>query len=188
MNETDFRVLGTSTGYGDTGLLCFSQSILVIIAPSGTGLPLPGMPSLRALIITALPRIAFNSSGVWLGAIVCHVSFPVTSANERPFGTFTLDRSCAARVSVATKMDAASTTSAAMCSRFMRVPPVALPLENQAISAEIQPPDGALLGEVVVDTPRKGPGRAMERGDEDVASDHSRAGRIEPDADDGRFV
>jgi hypothetical protein len=62
------------------------------------------MPSLKALIITALPRMAFTSR-VWLGRSSATRQF-LELRERRPFGTFTLDRSCAARVSVTTKMDA----------------------------------------------------------------------------------
>jgi hypothetical protein len=61
-----------------------NHSTLAIAAPSGTGLPLAGMPSLYALIITGFPRIALMqpvfdvpqppASSGWLTAITCHAS------------------------------------------------------------------------------------------------------------------
>jgi hypothetical protein len=44
------------------------------MAPSGTGLPLPGMPALKALIIAGLPRITAIAVALWLTATVSQVS------------------------------------------------------------------------------------------------------------------
>jgi hypothetical protein len=62
----------------------FDHSTLAIAAPSGTGLPLAGMPSLYALIIAGFPRIALMHPSFevphppalsgWLTAITCHAS------------------------------------------------------------------------------------------------------------------
>jgi hypothetical protein len=44
MRDTDSRVSGSFTGYGETALFRFDHSIFTILEPSGNGWPLPGMP------------------------------------------------------------------------------------------------------------------------------------------------
>src|SRR6266542_3217961 len=58
MTPTSACSPGTVTAYGAAGLRAFNHSILAIMAPSGTGLPLAGNPSLYALTMSGFPTIA----------------------------------------------------------------------------------------------------------------------------------
>src|SRR5262245_33746820 len=84
MKATSVCSPGTVTPYGEAGLGAFNHSILAIMAPSGTGLPLPGNPSPYALTMTGLPTIALMhpvfdvphppASTGWLTASTVHAS------------------------------------------------------------------------------------------------------------------
>src|SRR5262245_33932417 len=84
MSPTSVCSPGTVTAYGEAGLRAGNHSILAIMAPSGTGLPLPGKPSLYALTMTGLPTIALMhpvfdvphppASSGWLTASTVHAS------------------------------------------------------------------------------------------------------------------
>src|SRR5215470_12159006 len=80
------------------------------------------MPSLYAFIMIALPTIAFVPLSVSLGAITCHVSYPLNAESARPSGTLTVDLSWALRITVATKTDAAATRTDVTQCRFISVP------------------------------------------------------------------
>src|SRR4029078_5151064 len=53
---------------GKYGFICGFQWIFAILAPSGKGLPLSGMPALYAAIISGLARMTATSfrAGLWL--------------------------------------------------------------------------------------------------------------------------
>src|ERR1700727_341127 len=70
------------------------QWTFAILAPSGKGSPLPGMPALKALIITGLPRIAASACPLWLREITCQLSYPLNSENARPFDILRAYLSC----------------------------------------------------------------------------------------------
>jgi hypothetical protein len=115
MNETDFRVSGSSTKWEDTELSILDHSIFTIRRPSEKGLPLPGMPSLDAFIIAGFLRIALIPSPVSLTATSCLDSYPMNSENATPFSAFTVQLSCAARAMRAKKeRDATTITNAEM--------------------------------------------------------------------------
>src|SRR6266436_4957181 len=120
MNATDLTAPGTLTGYGDSGLLFFDQSILATTEPSGKASPLFGTPCLWALIITGFARITLIPSFVWLGATSPRSRSRRTSENAIPFGDFNVNRSCAAKTTVARRQrNRAASTPILMLLRFI---------------------------------------------------------------------
>src|SRR5580658_1593353 len=95
MKSMSCRVSGTSGGPGWSSFFLGTQWILAILAPSGKGLPLPGIPDLYASIIAGFPRIAASLSPLWLREITGQFSYPLNSENARPFGTLRVYLSCA---------------------------------------------------------------------------------------------
>src|SRR5215468_4126055 len=96
MNSTSLRVPGTVSGVlaekGASVIFFGVHSILAILEPSGKGLPLPGEPSLYALIMTGFATITLITfwASVRLGPTTCQSSYPRNSENARPPGTFTV--------------------------------------------------------------------------------------------------
>src|SRR6185437_12654193 len=72
---------------GRSGFTFAFQWIFAILEPSGKGLPLPGMPDLKALMITGFPTITAIVPARWLAAITSQFSYPRKSENARPPGT-----------------------------------------------------------------------------------------------------
>src|SRR5215470_19037225 len=94
MNATVFSVSGTFTKYWATGFLLNDHSIFVIFEPSGKSLPLLGIPSLYAFIITSLAAITFKLLSVWLTATFSQFSYPLNSDHASPSGIFSVYLSC----------------------------------------------------------------------------------------------
>src|SRR5262249_20905197 len=89
MKSTSCKLPGT-VALGNVSICLGFQWTFAILAPSGNGLPLPGMPDWYALIITGLARIAAITLSLWLMETVCQLSYPLNSENASPFGTRTL--------------------------------------------------------------------------------------------------
>src|SRR5271168_2796662 len=94
MRSTSCWVPGTVGPPGSAGFTFAFQWTFTILAPSGKGLPLPGMPALKALIITGFPTIAASVLPLWLMEITCQLSYPLNSENARPFGILRAYLSC----------------------------------------------------------------------------------------------
>src|SRR5262249_37732701 len=103
------------------------QWTFAILAPSGKGLPLPGMPALYASIIMEFPRITASLSLLWLTAITCQLSYPLNSEKASPPGTFREYFSCCAkrvrpinRLRTPAVIENATTCLCLMCKSLLR--------------------------------------------------------------------
>src|SRR5262245_7124175 len=89
MKSTSCRLSGTTVVVKVSCFFGF-QWILAILAPSGNGRPLLGMPDCRALIISGLPNVTASAVSLWLTEMVCQLSYPLNSENASPPGTCTV--------------------------------------------------------------------------------------------------
>src|SRR5678815_4577615 len=87
MKSTLASVLGTD-GFPGYSFFLGTQWTFAIIAPSGTGRPLLGIPAFKASIILGLPTITAITPPFWLSEIVSQLSYPRSSENAMPPGTF----------------------------------------------------------------------------------------------------
>src|SRR6185295_6201715 len=74
MKSTFFWAPATVGVPGAVRFFFGSQWILAILAPSGNGLPLAGMPALNASIIVGFPRITDTAGPFSLMLITCQLS------------------------------------------------------------------------------------------------------------------
>jgi len=94
MNSTSVRSPGTVSGLlaEKGGLVNFFglHSIFTILEPSGKGLPLPGTPSLYALIITGFARMSLITfwASVRLGPTACQPSLSLELREREPIRHF----------------------------------------------------------------------------------------------------
>src|SRR5579864_5595605 len=89
MRKRSLRWSGTLTSNGASVLFFGTHWIFAIFEPSGNGLPLPGMPNLKASIITGLATITLITSSVLATETTSQPSYPLNSDSERPLGTCT---------------------------------------------------------------------------------------------------
>src|SRR5262245_2917149 len=134
MNPTSVCSPGTVTAYGEAGFRAGNHSILAIMAPSGTGLPLPGNPSSYALTMTGLPTIALMhpvfevphppAPSGWHLASTGQASCALNSANAMPFVALSVNRSgvWAASTTLITRTDAPRTVVLPTCAYLTRAP------------------------------------------------------------------
>src|SRR4029453_1741858 len=88
MKSMSCRLAGTVVP-GNASCFFGFQWIFAILAPSGKGLPFPGIPGWEGFVISGLGRITPISFSFRLMERVCQPSYPLNSENASPFGTRT---------------------------------------------------------------------------------------------------
>src|ERR1700726_718409 len=95
MTNAWLKPSGTWTAKGASVLFFGFHWSFAIMAPSGKGWPLPGMPALKAPIIAGLATITLSTSSVRAEETTAQSSYPLKSENATPSGDFSAYLSCA---------------------------------------------------------------------------------------------
>src|ERR1700744_4212562 len=95
MTKACLKMSGTSTTNGASVLFFGFHWSFAILAPSGKGWPLPGMPDLKALIMIGLATITLSTSSVRAEETTDQSSYPLKSEKAIPSGDFSEYFSCA---------------------------------------------------------------------------------------------
>src|SRR5437763_3749854 len=124
MTKAWAKTSGTSTTKGASVLFFGFHWSFAILAPSGKGWPLPGMPALKALIIIGLATMTFSTSSVRAEETTDQSSYPLKSENAIPLGDFSeyLSTLPCAQTATATRMARDAAVIAILSLLFMGIP------------------------------------------------------------------